>query len=107
MRNLNFEFKIQIIWTILTFSHLVHIVQYLSKEKTKYINNGDMSSYSEYYLPCITIYQVLQHKPLNLMNKPYVYSRFKLNDISQNNNNNLKCTKPYEKISYRIRVSLK
>ena len=92
MGNLNFEFKIQIIWTILTFSHLVHIVQHLLEEKTKYINHGDRSSYSEYYFPYIIIYQVLQHKLLNLMNKPYVYSRFKLNDISQNNNNYLKCT---------------
>ena len=97
MGDLNFEFKIQIIWTIITFSHLVHIVQHLLDEKTKYINHGYRSSYSEYYLLCITIYQVLEHKPLNLMNKPYVYSRSKLNDISQNNNNNLKCTKPYKK----------
>ena len=66
--------------------------------ETKYINHGDKSSNSEYYLPCIIIYQVPQHKSLNLMDKPYVYSRSKLNDISQNNNNNnLKYTKPYEK----------
>ena len=69
------------------------------KKETKYINHGDRPSYSECYLQCITIYQVSQYKPLNLMNKPYVYSRSKLNDISQNNNNNLKCTKSYEKIS--------
>ena len=100
MGYLNFEFKIQIIWPILTFSHLIHIVQHLSEKKTKYINHGDRSFYSECYLSCITVYQVLQHKPLNIMNKSYVYSRSKLNNISQNKNNNLKCTKPYEKISY-------
>ena len=75
-------------------------VQHPPQGETIYKNHGDRSSYSEQYLPCITIYQVPQHKPLNLMNKPYVYLRSKLNDISQNNNNNLKCTKPYEKISY-------
>ena len=47
MGDLNFEFKVQIIWIILTFSHLVHIVQHLSEEKTKYINHGDRSFYSE------------------------------------------------------------
>ena len=31
----------------LTFSHLIHIVQHLSYEQTKYINHGDRSSYSE------------------------------------------------------------
>ena len=42
-----FEFKIEIIWIILTFSHFVHIVQHLSEEKTKYINHDNRSSYSE------------------------------------------------------------
>ena len=42
-------------------------------------------------------FKIPQHKPINLMNEPYVYSRSKLNDISQNNNNNLKCTKPDKK----------
>ena len=45
--DLNFKFKTLNIWTILTFSHLVHIVQHPPQGETKYINNGDRSSYSE------------------------------------------------------------
>lgn len=66
------------------------------------MNHGDRSSNSEYYLPRITIYQVSQYHPFNLMNlyqklnEPYVYSRSNLNDISQNKQ---MCTKIYEKTS--------
>lgn len=48
----------------------------------------------------IMIYQISQHKPLYLKNKSYVYSSFKFNDISQNNNSDLEYTKPLWEISY-------
>jgi len=41
-----------------TFSHLVYLSHYRSIQETKYKDHGDMSSKSEYYLSCITIYQV-------------------------------------------------
>jgi len=66
-----------------TFFHSVYLSHYQSIQETKYKDHGDKSSKSEYYLVCITIYQVSHQRLLTIMNKPYVYSRS--NEISQNN----------------------
>jgi len=71
-----------IFWKFPTFSHLVHLSHYQSIHETKYKDHSDMSSKIEYYLPCITIYQVSHQRLLTIINKPYVYSGS--NEISQN-----------------------
>ena len=65
-----------------TFSHLVYLSYYQSIQETKYKDHGDTFSKSEFYLSCITIYQVSHQRLLTIMSTPYVYSRS--NEISQN-----------------------
>jgi len=80
--NISYYFTYHIFEKFQTFSHLSINAIVKSVQETKYKDHGDRSSKSEYYLPCIAIYQVSHQRLLTIMNKPYVYSGS--NKISQN-----------------------